>query len=40
MFSSFQVNISFLYPLKTTENQRFSDVLGGIEMQHWSEAGE
>ena len=36
-FNSFQVNKSFLYPLKTSENQRL--FLGSMEMQNWSEAG-
>ena len=29
VINKFQVNVSFLYPLKKSENQRFSDVLGG-----------
>ena len=27
----------FLYPLKTSENQSFSNVLGGIEREQWHE---
>ena len=27
--NSFQVNVPFLYPLKTSENQKFSDVSRG-----------
>ena len=29
----------FLYPLKTSENQSFSDFLGGIERGMWYEMG-
>ena len=28
-FNPFQINVSFLYPPKTSENQRFADVLEG-----------
>ena len=37
VINKFQVNVSFLYPLKKSENQRFSDVLGGggTEREHW-----
>ena len=34
-----QSNVSFLYPLKTSENLWFSDVFRGyriIEMEHWA----
>ena len=30
----------FLYPLKTQENQRFSEIFRGIEIDHWHEMGE
>ena len=38
----FQANVSFLYPLKKSEKQRFSDVFrgGGIEREHWPEMGQ
>ena len=29
----------FLYPLKTSENKRFSDVSGVIERDQWHEKG-
>ena len=35
LYNSFHANVPFLYPLKTSENQRFSDVFRGIEMGHW-----
>ena len=38
-FNSFHVNVPFLYPLKTPENRRFSDIFRGIEMRHWRENG-
>ena len=28
-FNPFQINVSFLYPPKTSENQRFADVFEG-----------
>ena len=28
-FNSFQANVPFLYPMKTSEKQRFSDVFRG-----------
>ena len=30
----------FLYPLNTSENQRFSDVFWGIERHQWHEIGK
>ena len=30
----------YFYPLKTSENQRFSEVLGGIGEEHWLEMGQ
>ena len=33
-FNPFQINVSFLYPSKTSENQRFAK---GIEREHWPE---
>ena len=35
--NSFHTNV--LYPLKTSINQRFSDISGGIETEHWREMG-
>ena len=32
LFNPFSTNVLFLYPLKTSENLRFS---GGIEVEHW-----
>ena len=32
--NSFHANVSFLYPLKTSGNIWFSDVLGAIETEH------
>ena len=30
-----------IYPLKTSENQRFCDAFGGdTEMEHWCEMGQ
>ena len=29
IINPFHANVPFLYPLKTSENQRFSDVFGG-----------
>ena len=34
-----QTIVSFLYPLKTSENLWFSYVFRGIEMEHWREIG-
>ena len=33
-FDLFQTNVSFLYSLKTSENEKFS---GDIETEHWLE---
>ena len=33
----FKVNLPFVYPLKPSENQRFSDVSEGMHMEHWIE---
>ena len=38
-FNPFHGTGLFLYPLKTSENQRFSDVLGSIERDHWHQIG-
>ena len=35
----FQANVLFLYPLKTSENLRFSDVFRGIEREYWPGMG-
>ena len=35
-FNPFQPIASFLYPLKTSDNQRFSDVFRGIQIEHWA----
>ena len=34
--NSFQANITFLYPMKTSEKAIFS---GGIQMRHWHKTG-
>ena len=34
VINKFQVNVSFLYPLKKSENQRFLTFSGGIEREH------
>lgn len=36
-FNPFQANAPFLHPLKTLENQGFSDVSGCIERDQWHE---
>ena len=36
MLNLFSTNVSLLYPLKTSENQRYFDVFRGIEVEHWS----
>ena len=36
----FHATTLFLYPLKTSENQRFSDVFRGIERDKWHETGQ
>ena len=36
-FNSFHASGLFLYSLKTSENQKFSDVSGGIERDQWHE---
>ena len=36
----FHVTGLFWYPLKTSENQRFSDVLRGIKRDQWHEMGQ
>ena len=35
--NSFSTNVPLLYPLKTSENLRFS---GGIEVEHWLKMGK
>ena len=35
----FYPNALFLYPLKTSENQRFFDVFRGTEMENWNKMG-
>ena len=35
----FPTNVPLLYPLKTLQNRRFSDVFGGIEVEHWLKIG-
>ena len=35
----FYCNAQFLYLLKMSENQSFSDISGGIEMEHWVKVG-
>ena len=35
----FHANVPFLYPLKMSENQRFSDIFGDMEIGHWREKG-
>ena len=39
MVNSFEVNVPFLYPLKTSENQGFPTFPGGIEREHWPQMG-
>ena len=37
----FPTNVLLLYPLKTSENLQFSNVLrGGIEVEHWLKMGQ
>ena len=36
VINPFSTNFSFLYPLKTSKNFRFS---GGIEVEHWLKLG-
>ena len=36
----FQANGHLLYPLKTSENQRFSDVFGGHKKYQWHKMGQ
>ena len=40
MLNPFYANVPFLYPLETSEDKRFSDVSGVIEMEHWREMGQ
>ena len=35
----FSCQCSLLIPLKTSENQKFSDVFRGIKREHWEEKG-
>ena len=35
----FHANVPFLYPLKMSENQRFSDIFEDMEIGHWREKG-
>ena len=35
----FLPNVSFWSPLKTSDNQRFSDVFRGVKKEHWKEKG-
>ena len=35
MNNTLHTNVSILNPLKTSENQRFSNVFGGYKMEHW-----
>ena len=39
LINTFHTTGLFQYPLKASENQRFSDVLGGIERDQWHEMG-
>ena len=39
LINLFSTNVSLLYPLKTSENPRFSDVFRGIEVEHWLKMG-
>ena len=39
IFNPFSTNVPLLYPLKTSENQRFSDFPGGIDVEHWLKMG-
>ena len=32
--------VTFLHPMKNSENQRFSNVFRGIEMEHWAKLGK
>ena len=38
-FNPFYATDLFRYPLKTLENQRFSDVFRGIKREQWHEMG-
>ena len=38
-FNTFHTNFLFLYHLKTSEKQSFSEVLSGIEMIYWRKIG-
>ena len=35
LINPFLINVSPLYPLKTSENPRFFMFSGGMEMEHW-----
>ena len=35
----FSANVPLLYPLKTSENRRFSDVFSGYRTEHWLKIG-
>ena len=35
LLNPFQVSAPLLYPLKTSENLWFSDILVGIEIEQW-----
>ena len=35
----FHANVPFLYPLKMSENQTFSDIFLDMEIGHWREKG-
>lgn len=39
-FNLFHFTDLFLYLLKTSQNQRFSDILGFIESDQWDEMGQ
>ena len=39
LINTFHTTGLFQYPLKASENQRFSDVLGDIERDQWHEMG-
>ena len=40
VLNPFQSNVPSLYPLKTLENQSFSDIFRGYRMEHWAKMGQ
>ena len=36
----FRGNVPYIYPLKTSENQRFLIFSGGMKSEHWPEMGQ